>query len=69
MPSDAFAIGWSPTAASMTSGSPTWGAVPAAVANLDENSPKTRCWLRSAISPKVAASQKAVVPPLPNSTS
>ena len=35
-------------------------------ANFDENSPKLRCWLRRSIRPKVAASQNAVVPPLPS---
>ena len=34
-----------------------------------ENSPKTRCWLRCSIRPNVAASQNAVVPPLPSTTS
>ena len=40
-----------------------------AAANFEENSPKLRCWLCSSISPKVAASQKQVVPPLPRTTS
>ncbi len=53
----------------MTSGSPRWGAALAAAANLDENSPKLRCWLFVSIRPKVAASQKQVVPPLPSTTS
>jgi len=45
------------------------GAARVAAANLDENSPKLRCSLRSSISEKVAASQNVVVPPLPSSTS
>ncbi len=50
-------------------GSPRCGAAATPDANLDENSPKLRCWLRSSISPKIAASQNAVVPPLPSRTS
>jgi hypothetical protein len=53
----------------MTSGASRWGAAAAQEANLAENSPKDRCWLRFSMSPKVAASQKAVVPPLPSATS
>ena len=53
----------------MTSGSSRWGAPAAASANLEENSPKTRCWLRRSTSPNVAASQNTVVPPLPSRTS
>ena len=33
------------------------------------NSPKVRCWLRFSISEKAAASQNAVDPPLPSTTS
>jgi hypothetical protein len=65
----ALASGTPPGAASMTSGSSRWGAARVTAANLDENSPKLRCWLRASISPKLAASQKAVVPPLPRATS
>ena len=50
-------------------GSFRWGAAAAQAANLEENSPKLRCWLCASISPKVAASQKHVVPPLPSTTS
>jgi hypothetical protein len=53
----------------ITIGSPRCGAAEAASANFDENSPKVRCWLRSSMSPKVAASQNTVVPPLPSMTS
>ena len=52
-----------------TSGSSRWGARRAASANLDENSPNTRCSLRRSIRPKVATSQNAVEPPLPSTTS
>ena len=38
-------------------------------ANFDENSPITTWVLRCAIRPNTAASQKAVVPPLPSRTS
>ena len=65
MPSDAVATGWSPTSASITSGSSRWGADRVTVANFEENSPNTRCWERCSINPKLAMSQKAVVPPLP----
>ena len=41
----------------------------AAAANLEENSPKDRCWLFSRNSPWVATSQNAVAPPLPKTTS
>ena len=69
MSSRATGRGWVPTSDVMTSGSPRWGAAAAAVANFDENSPKLRCWLRCSMRPKVAASQKQVVPPLPRTTS
>ena len=45
------------------------GAFAAASANLEENSPNTRCSLRSRISPNVAMSQNTVVPPLPRTIS
>jgi hypothetical protein len=41
----------------------------AAAANLEENSPKTRCCDLFSIKPKVAISQNAVDPPLPIITS
>ena len=53
----------------MTVGRPRCGAAADASANFDENSPNTRCWLRSRISPKVATSQKTVEPPLPSTIS
>ena len=45
------------------------GGARATAANLAENSPNTRCWLLRSISPKAAASQKAVAPPRPSATS
>ena len=39
------------------------------LANFAENSPKARCSARSRTSPNAAASQNAVVPPLPSATS
>src|SRR3954447_21583115 len=53
----------------MTDGSASHGAVLATLANLLENSPNDRCWDLSRTSPKAATFQKAVVPPLPSSTS
>ncbi|SLI21922.1 Uncharacterised protein [Mycobacteroides abscessus subsp. abscessus] len=41
----------------------------ATAANLLENSPLVRCSERSRIRPNAAASQNAVVPPLPSTTS
>src|SRR4029450_7825311 len=38
--------------AAITWGSSRWGAAVAAAANLAENSPNTRCWLRRSISEK-----------------
>ena len=38
-------------------------------ANFAPNSPKVRCSLRFSMSEKAAASQNAVEPPLPSSTS
>ncbi len=64
----ATGFGWVPTSEPMTSGSSRWGASAAAAANFDENSPKVRCWLLRSMRPKVAASQKLVVPPLPRAT-
>ncbi len=57
-----------PKGLEMTSGSARWGAR-AAAANFDENSPKTRCWLRRSISEKAATSHSTLVPPLPSATS
>ena len=45
------------------------GAPAAALANFCENSPKVRCSDRERIRPAVAASQKAVDPPLPSTIS
>ena len=53
----------------MIVGSPRCGASLAAAANLEPNSPKDRNCARSSISPNVAASQNAVDPPLPRTTS
>ena len=69
MPSMGTAVGWCPGLVLITSGSPRWGAAAAALANLELNSPNCTCWLRESMRPKVAASQNAVVPPLPRSTS
>ena len=69
MSSRATGFGWVPTSEAMISGSSRWGASAAAAANFDENSPKLRCWLLRSMRPKVAASQKQVVPPLPRATS
>ena len=66
--SRATGLGWVPTSEAMISGSSRWGASFAAAANFDENSPKLRCWLLRSMRPKVAASQKQVVPPLPRAT-
>ena len=51
------------------SGRPGTGRRAVAFANLAENSPKLRCSDRSRTRQAVAASQKAVVPPLPSATS
>ncbi len=69
MPSSATGSGWVPGSEAMIVGSARCGAAATPAANFDENSPKDRCWLRRSIRPKVAASQKAVVPPLPSRTS
>ena len=58
-----------PTSDSMIWGSLRCGAAFTHAANFEENSPKLRCWLCSSTRPKVAASQKHVVPPLPRTTS
>ena len=50
-------------------GSPRCGAALAAAANFEPNSPKDRNCARSSIRPNVAASQNAVEPPLPSTTS
>ncbi len=69
MPASGCASGWVPGSLVTTVGSPRTGARSAARANLAPNSPNARCWLRSRISPKVAASKKAVEPPTPSTTS
>src|SRR3954447_4713793 len=68
-PGSARGRGRVPVADSITVGSARNGALRAAVANFEENSPKDRCWLRSRIRPNVATSQNAVAPPLPSTTS
>ncbi|CAM5705740.1 hypothetical protein STENM327S_08458 [Streptomyces tendae] len=50
-------------------GSASQGASLAALANLEENSPKLRCCDLFSIRPWVATSQNAVEPPLPRITS
>ncbi len=50
-------------------GSASQGAALVEAANLEENSPKLRCWDFSRTRPKAAMSQKAVEPPLPSTTS
>src|SRR5215472_8929542 len=52
----------------MTVGSLSHGARVVTAANFAENSPNDRCCDRWRISPNAAASQKAVVPPLPRAT-
>jgi hypothetical protein len=64
----AVGTGRLPGADSITAGSASHGARPATTANLAENSPKLRCWEYSRISPNVAISQNALVPPLPSAT-
>jgi hypothetical protein len=51
-----------------TIGSARNGAPLATLANLLENSPKLRCSDFSRMRPAAAASQNAVVPPLPSAT-
>ena len=50
-------------------GSARNGAPAVTAANFWENSPKLECAERRCTSPKAAASQNAVVPPLPSATS
>jgi hypothetical protein len=50
-------------------GSPTNGFLATHEANFELNSPYVRCSERSSISPNAAASQNAVEPPLPSTTS
>ena len=50
-------------------GSPMNGFFFTAEANFALNSPNARCSERLSISPNAAASQKAVAPPLPSTTS
>ena len=47
-----LASGAVPGSDSMTSGGSRWGAPATAAANLAENSPKERCWLRRSIKPE-----------------
>lgn len=58
-----------PGSAETTTGSPMNGLFLATEANFELNSPLVRCSERSRIRPKAAASQNAVVPPLPSTTS
>ena len=69
MPASATNSGASPGSEVMIVGSPSCGAVLAALANFEPNSPKLRNCARSRSRPKVAMSQKAVEPPLPRMTS
>ena len=57
-----------PAGAVITSGASRKGAF-AAPANFWPNSPKARFWLRFSIRENAAASQNAVEPPLPSTTS
>ncbi len=68
-PASARGAGRVPGSEVITVGSPRNGALWAALANFEENSPNDRCWLRSRIRPNVAMSQNAVAPPLPSTTS
>jgi hypothetical protein len=68
-PASAAASGWEPGSVEITVGSSSHGASLAALANLEENSPKLRCCDLRSIRPWVAMSQKAVEPPLPSTTS
>ena len=58
-----------PGSALSTIGSPMNGFFSTAQANLELNSPYARCSDRLSISPNAAASQNAVAPPLPSTTS
>jgi hypothetical protein len=68
-PDSATRPGAEPGSALRTVGWPRNGASATALANLAPNSPKLANWARSRMSPNVATSQKAVVPPLPRTTS
>lgn len=68
-PASATGSGCVPGSEEITVGASSHGASLAALANLEENSPKVRCWDFCSISPCVAMSQKAVEPPLPRITS
>jgi hypothetical protein len=61
--------GASPGSACATIGSSRKGAAFVTAANLLENSPYERCSARRRTRPQAAASQNAVVPPLPSATS
>ena len=61
--------GASPGSACRTIGSPRNGALRVTSANLRLNSPYVRCSARSRTSDSAAASQNAVVPPLPSAIS
>ena len=67
-PASARGRGWLPGSDEMTLGVVSQGARAVTVANFAENSPNDRCCDRSRISPNAAASQNAVVPPLPRAT-
>src|SRR6266511_3143471 len=69
MPASARSAGAEPGSARNTVCVPRNGAAIAEAANLAPNSPKLANWARSRMSPNVATSQKAVVPPLPSTTS
>ena len=69
MPASAANTGALPGSEVMTVGAPRCGAVFAALANFEPNSPKVRNCARSLMRPNVAASQNAVEPPLPRITS
>ena len=67
-PGSGHGTGCVPAADSTTVGADSHGARPATAANLAENSPKLRCCECHRIRPNAAASQNAVVPPLPSAT-
>ena len=62
-PGMACGLGASPGSADITVGSANHGAFAEAAANFAENSPNAKCPDFLAMSPNVAASQKAVAPP------
>ena len=68
MPGSGRGTGCVPGTDATTVGSASHGARPAIAPNLAENSPKLRCWECLLISPNAAASQNALVPPLPSTT-